>query len=475
MGYENKPWFLIIDDFHFMDKHSKIVLNTISNTYPTSTTCVILVTSRLLNGSDEVLEADIKRKELEDLCKQADKVIELEPLTKNQTREFILKYNNAKCMKDKVLDVLYEKSGGNPQFLLIASNFLLEKGIIIIEGDEVKLKNAELSFSELDLPSSMSSLIQHKIDRLNPNEQFILKVASVIGMVFDYDTLKAIFPEESRIKKQGKISKYLDILVSSHNLLEEVNDGKQSSENLTEPSSSGLLKFKNSMILFIVYNMIPNEQKRTLHLSLSRHYIERLFNIENHVLSNERSSLAWLIIEIAHHYSTYFDKNLLQEIFSKLTTDSVENEVVSNYVKTQIDELNYSIEFLERALPLLDLRADYEKEKAYSQTLLSIYQLIITSWKGPKQSPVKQTTIDRPIKNMEIGRELIAKLRQLREKLMGRVVTTNFLSLFLNISFSDFKEKLISIHKQCARLKQLEGADPQEVQQELEKTLALLQ
>ncbi len=84
-----------------------------------------------------------------------------------------------------VVHQLAERAQGNP--------FYLEE-IINLLRDEGRNPNDPQSWEGLELPTSLHSLILSRMDRLSERQKPTLKVASVIGRVFDPGTISAIYP-----------------------------------------------------------------------------------------------------------------------------------------------------------------------------------------------------------------------------------------------------------------------------------------
>ncbi len=54
--------------------------------------------------------------------------------------------------------------------------------------------------SSLDLPDSLQSLLLERIDRLSPEERWVLQMAAVIGPVFWHNALQALSGEKVPLK-----------------------------------------------------------------------------------------------------------------------------------------------------------------------------------------------------------------------------------------------------------------------------------
>lgn len=84
------------------------------------------------------------------------------------------------------LQRINELAQGNPFYIEELINYLHDSGL-----DLRDLKSTE----QLDLPTSLHSLILSRIDQLNERQKIILKVASIIGRLFRFSWLWGVDPE----------------------------------------------------------------------------------------------------------------------------------------------------------------------------------------------------------------------------------------------------------------------------------------
>lgn len=84
-----------------------------------------------------------------------------------------------------VVQRLVERSQGNPFYLEELINLLRDQG---------RDPNDPRAWEGLELPNSLQSLILSRVDRLSERQKPTLKVASVIGRVFEPGTISAIYP-----------------------------------------------------------------------------------------------------------------------------------------------------------------------------------------------------------------------------------------------------------------------------------------
>jgi adenylate cyclase len=87
---------------------------------------------------------------------------------------------------DELVRLVLDRSGGNP--------FYIEELISFITGRGVDLADAG-AIARLELPESLHSLVLSRIDQLDESPRRTLKVASVVGRLFEAPMLPGAYPE----------------------------------------------------------------------------------------------------------------------------------------------------------------------------------------------------------------------------------------------------------------------------------------
>ncbi len=87
----------------------------------------------------------------------------------------------------ELLELLYQKSSGNPLFIEEIVKIFKEKNIITIENSEIIFKKD--NFNSLDIPFSLEAILQAKFDTLDLEEKKALQRASIFGDKFWLDPL----------------------------------------------------------------------------------------------------------------------------------------------------------------------------------------------------------------------------------------------------------------------------------------------
>jgi adenylate cyclase 10 len=115
---------------------------------------------------------------------------------------------------------LYLKSGGHPLILINLVNNLMERNFIYVDEDkgiafvseQFKAIIEHEEWLRVDVPLTSLQVAGPIIDRMSCLNQLLLKLASVIGEIFDLQTLYRIVPfkDQVNLKTLTKIIKELD-------------------------------------------------------------------------------------------------------------------------------------------------------------------------------------------------------------------------------------------------------------------------
>jgi class 3 adenylate cyclase len=116
------------------------------------------------------------------------------------------------------------------------------------------------------------------IDRLSPAEQLTLKVASVIGQIFTFDTLCAVYPE---VNEREHLPKHLKTLIDLDLIV----------QRSTESAS---YSFKDPLTRETAYTLMLFAQRRQIHRALAE-------------LLEQTTSVTPMYAELAHHWQAADD------------------------------------------------------------------------------------------------------------------------------------------------------------------------
>jgi predicted ATPase len=184
---ERDPLVLIIEDAHWIDSLSYDLLDVLARSILRSP-ALLLFTQR----SKETGYAQVHG--LEHLPYFAE--MALSAFTQDEAARMIQVrlaelFNFTGSMPPELVGRLLARSAGNP--------FYLEELLNFLRNEKVDFENP-VAVQNLELPTSLHSLVLSRIDRLSETQQASLKVASVVGRLFSSELVCRIQPERDRQK-----------------------------------------------------------------------------------------------------------------------------------------------------------------------------------------------------------------------------------------------------------------------------------
>lgn len=234
---------LIIDDAHWLDSSSWAVLQSVvQNVRPL---LVILATRPI---SEPIPN------EMRQLNQNPDAIkIHLDTLPPEEILGMVCQSLGVQTLPVSINALIREKAQGNPFFSQELAYGLRDSGIIRIVDGHAYLA-PEVVLATLNLPNTVQGAIISRVDRLGAQEQFTLKVASVIGRIFAYRTLQHIHPIDA---DKPNLLQYLEKLESL-----DITP-------LDSPDPDLAYIFKHNITQEVVYNLLPFARRQELHRKIA--------------------------------------------------------------------------------------------------------------------------------------------------------------------------------------------------------------
>jgi class 3 adenylate cyclase len=182
---------------------------------------------------------------------------QLNPLAESETVALIRQWLKSTHVSTVLQEFIQQRVEGNPFFVEETLLALREAGVLnqTQEGCDLKPGTDQENIS---LPNTVQGLIANRIDRLKPAEQMTLKVASVVGRVFDAEMVRAVYPQPAGC---AELDQQLRVL--------------QAADFIT-PFSTGSYVFKNALTREAVYNQMLFAQRRQLHRAVAN-WVEQMY------------------------------------------------------------------------------------------------------------------------------------------------------------------------------------------------------
>jgi len=257
------PIVLVLEDCHWIDSLSLDLLEVLARA-GTALPVLLLLSCR---PPDVHRPDELRLQSLPSLNE-----IRLHDFTAHEAGELIrLKlaqfYGSQADLPPTLVERITARADGNPFYIEELLNYFRDRG----------LGPADLAtLEQLDLPTSLHSLILSRIDRLGEHEKLVLKVASVIGRRFPASWVWGSF---AQLGEPAQVRSSLDAL-SAHDLLP-----------LDQPEPDLAYIFKHAVTQEVSYECMPFATRTRLHAQVGE-FIERAFS----------GQLDQYVALLAHHY-----------------------------------------------------------------------------------------------------------------------------------------------------------------------------
>ncbi len=241
------PTVLVLEDAHWFDSSSWTLCLLAARSLAGA---LIVVTAR---GPDEAGFPDEYRK----LLRIPGAVrIRLDALSPEDTLTLACRRLGVDALPAEAAELIVRKAQGNPFFSEELALALRDSGRLAIEGGRCRVAPG-VDLDAIEIPDHVEGVIIGRVDRLGPPEQLALKVASVIGRLFAFRILRAVYPIEP---ERDRLSGPLDALARLELILADA----------PEPDPSYL--FRHVITREVVYDLLPFAHRRQLHRAVAEWY-----------------------------------------------------------------------------------------------------------------------------------------------------------------------------------------------------------
>jgi class 3 adenylate cyclase/tetratricopeptide (TPR) repeat protein len=265
------PILLVLEDAHWLDSASWALARAVAEELPN---IYLVIVTRPLGDLPPI---DYKR-----LAEApTTQFIRLQPMPAEDALALVCMRLGVQRLPLAVSDLITQKAEGHPFFSEELAYALRDAHILQIEDGECELIASTEEMNSF-IPNTIEGVITSRIDRLTPQEQLTLKVASVIGRVFALRVLRDIHP-----------------IAIDRPLLEEHLSRLQQLDltPLDTPSPDLSYIFKHIITQEVAYNLMLFTQRKQLHRTVAEWYEQ------THI-----DDLSPYYPLLAHHYTQAEDR-----------------------------------------------------------------------------------------------------------------------------------------------------------------------
>lgn len=185
-----EPLLVVIDDAQWLDSASWALLARVHRYHTArARALLLLVTTRPL-GEPTPTEYSALRNA------RNTTYLPLESLSGEEALTLVAQRLGVTALPDAVARLILARAQGNPFFSEELAHSLRDAGLLRIADGVCELAPGVEDLEQLQIPTTIEGVITSRIDRLSPGQQLTLKTASVIGRLFSYRVLHAVYPVE---------------------------------------------------------------------------------------------------------------------------------------------------------------------------------------------------------------------------------------------------------------------------------------
>lgn len=305
---QRSPKVIILEDLHWMDASSWTLLWLAVQRLGQ---VLFAISTRPLDGVTSVEYERIRS------AKQV-RLISLERLSNEEITALVCRRLEVARLPPMAEQMILEKAEGHPFFSEQLAYALRDSGLLVVENGTCRLASHADNLGALDIPNTIEGVITSRIDRLSPQQQLTLKVASVIGRMFAYRTLTAIYP-------------IIDDRPSLQNYLQQTDQLNLTQMIADEPDF--LYLFKHIITQQVAYNLMLFAQRQQLHQAVAEWH-EQTYGEE----------LARFYPLLAYHWSkSSFPERALDyfDMAGELALRNYANQEAARFYQDGLDLLNH--------------------------------------------------------------------------------------------------------------------------------------
>ena len=240
----SRPLLIVLEDAHWMDVLS---LSVVAAACDRLKGTLIALSTREFTGASEL--AAIVRK-------RAGTQVRLAALDRDGTRALVAWRLGVEDLPDDLAAHIFHASGGQPFFAEELAYALQEAGLIKVGNGQCHIA-ASRRLDEVEFPSTLQGIITSRLDKLAPSQQLVLKVGSVIGRSFAFNTLAKVYPGHS---EPSLLRTDLDAL------------SRQGITSVDRPEPDLSYMFRHALLRDVVYRRLLTSQRRDLHRAVCAWY-----------------------------------------------------------------------------------------------------------------------------------------------------------------------------------------------------------
>jgi DNA-binding winged helix-turn-helix (wHTH) protein/tetratricopeptide (TPR) repeat protein len=170
-----KPLLLVLEDLHWVDPSTVDLISSLARRRSPGK-LMLIGTYRPVDVT--LAQHPLKGVKQDLLVHHLCREIALEPLAEAEVAEYLAAESRGVAIPEGLAGLIYRHSEGNPLFMVAALCHMCDRGLIALENGAWQIK-VPLEKIELEAPETLRKMLELQIERLSPEQQRLLEVASV--------------------------------------------------------------------------------------------------------------------------------------------------------------------------------------------------------------------------------------------------------------------------------------------------------
>ncbi len=329
------PIMIFVDDLHWADKATVNFLSYLRERLSDDPVFFIGAYRSEEMGQEHILrhQVPILKK------KKIVKILELGPLKKEHTEEIIIRSLGVKNVPDGFVDLIHEKTEGNPLFISEMITLMDEEGVIDTEEGEYPDDG-----EDYPIPDLVEKVIDRKLSRLDDETKKVLQLCSVMGNRISFDLLASITD-----KDEIDLLDHIDSLISANLLYED--------------PTQEVFRFTHGLITDLVYSDLIDVKKKVFNKKVA----ENMEGMGEEFIQENLSRLAY------HYRRAEMDEKALEYLMKagRKAMDLYAYEDAIDLYERALELIERSSgEFLDHQKEVLECLGDlYRQTESYGKSL----------------------------------------------------------------------------------------------------------
>ncbi|MER9317488.1 AAA family ATPase [Mesorhizobium sp. M0659] len=231
------PLLIVVEDLHWADSVSLEALRFLMDRLE-RTRLMLLVTHRPASDNDQL-----------DSSRVSHTALRLSPLDSDDGRRLVAALFGESWVNAAggLLDQILERAGGNPLFLEEIVRGLIDRGVLVREGQQWRTVAGEVATG---IPATIQAMLLARVDRLPQEVRRLAQEAAVIGPRFDATLLKAVAADP------GRLEAGCELLCDAEIIEEVAGSGSVSSQSY---------RFTQTLLQDVIYQNLLLQRRTDIH------------------------------------------------------------------------------------------------------------------------------------------------------------------------------------------------------------------